>query len=213
MVLYFAYGSNLWLDQMSQRCPHSTFISTAYLPDYQWIISSRKYANIIPSCTPGQSSSILSSPSPPSNFAIDKGVFGFLYDLTTSDEKRLDKSEGVPWAYEKKMMDVVIVQTATLLYDESNVDINTIIHNDKDNCNHHQISDESEIVKALVYINPEDYLEGIPWDEYIHRMNCGFRDAVKKGIPVEYVNSLRRFIPEEEEEVMKEQADQMETET
>lgn len=33
-TLYFAYGSNFWLDQMNRRCPGSKFIGTAILHDW-----------------------------------------------------------------------------------------------------------------------------------------------------------------------------------
>ncbi|KAK6501484.1 hypothetical protein TWF481_009322 [Arthrobotrys musiformis] len=86
---YFAYGSNLWLDQMSRRCPSSVFTSVARLPNYRWIISERGYANIVRS--PGDE------------------VWGMLYDLPPADEASLDRYEGVPVAYVKEMMTVELV--------------------------------------------------------------------------------------------------------
>ncbi|KAL9584321.1 MAG: hypothetical protein Q9203_004702, partial [Teloschistes exilis] len=40
-TLYFAYGSNLWLHQMSLRCPSSVYVGVARLPNYRWIINAR----------------------------------------------------------------------------------------------------------------------------------------------------------------------------
>jgi hypothetical protein len=42
--LYFAYGSNLNMDQMRQRCPDSTGVSTAVLDGWQLV--ERTYADI-----------------------------------------------------------------------------------------------------------------------------------------------------------------------
>jgi len=33
-TIYFAYGSNLWLDQMERRCPESKFIGIGLLDDW-----------------------------------------------------------------------------------------------------------------------------------------------------------------------------------
>ncbi|RVD85565.1 uncharacterized protein DFL_003885 [Arthrobotrys flagrans] len=83
---YFAYGSNLWLDQMVRRCPTSPYTSIARLPNYRWLISERGYANIVRS--PGDE------------------VWGMLYDLTPPDEASLDRYEGVPKSYTKEMIPV-----------------------------------------------------------------------------------------------------------
>ena len=85
-ILYFGYGSNLWLHQMALRCPSSGYIGVARLPRYRWIINSRGYANIV------------SSPS-----AADE-VYGLVYALTPTDEAQLDINEGVPYCYTKEIM-------------------------------------------------------------------------------------------------------------
>uniref|UniRef100_A0A0D2Y0V7 gamma-glutamylcyclotransferase n=1 Tax=Fusarium oxysporum (strain Fo5176) TaxID=660025 RepID=A0A0D2Y0V7_FUSOF len=46
--LYFAYGSNLWLQQMASRCPESYYVGRAVLLDHRWQINSRGFANVIP---------------------------------------------------------------------------------------------------------------------------------------------------------------------
>jgi len=84
--LYFGYGSNLWLNQMANRCPGSTFVSVASLKDWKWIINVRGYANIIPS--PGDV------------------VYGMVYAITPPNEQHLDICEGVPYAYVKQMHEV-----------------------------------------------------------------------------------------------------------
>ena len=84
-TLYFAYGSNLWLHQMSIRCPSSTYLGLAKLSQWRWIINSRGYANIVHSPT--------------------DAVWGLVYTLSEEDEERLDVIEGVSsGSYEKQLL-------------------------------------------------------------------------------------------------------------
>ncbi|KAK6358213.1 hypothetical protein TWF730_007564 [Orbilia blumenaviensis] len=91
---YFAYGSNLWLDQMLRRCPTSPYTSVARLPNYRWLICERGYANIVRS--PGDE------------------VWGMLYNLTPPDEASLDGYEGVPQAYTKEMIPVELTNGTSM---------------------------------------------------------------------------------------------------
>jgi gamma-glutamylcyclotransferase (GGCT)/AIG2-like uncharacterized protein YtfP len=74
-TLYFAYGSNMNEQQFRERCPSSHFLCRAKLPDYRFIITSRGYANILKK--------------------EDSTVYGVLCAITESDEKELDRREGV----------------------------------------------------------------------------------------------------------------------
>jgi hypothetical protein len=85
--LYFAYGSNLHLAQMGQRCPASLFIGKATLPGYRWQINKRGVANVVES----------------------KGdyVEGLLFSINEKDELTLDRNEGVAKRlYEKTVLTV-----------------------------------------------------------------------------------------------------------
>ncbi|KIM39271.1 hypothetical protein M413DRAFT_447212 [Hebeloma cylindrosporum] len=73
-TVYFAYGSNLWLDQMGRRCPESKFIGIASLNDWKWIINIRGCATIIPSA--------------------GDIVYGFLFELSAQDVLNLNGFEG-----------------------------------------------------------------------------------------------------------------------
>jgi hypothetical protein len=56
---------------------------------------------------------------------------------------------------------------------------------------------ESE-VDALIYISDHFLKESPPKEEYIYRMNMAIADAVKEGVPEEYMEKyLRPFIPSE----------------
>ena len=75
MQLYFAYGSNLLRSQMAERCPDHQFHCLASLLDYRFLIGERGYATIEPS--------------------VGDSVHGVVYQLSSSDEKTLDRHEGV----------------------------------------------------------------------------------------------------------------------
>lgn len=158
--LYFGYGSNLWLSQMSYRCPNATFNGIARLKNYTWIINERGYANVV-------------SASPHDE------VWGMVYTLTPSDEERLDRNEGVPYAYTKEMLEADFwPNDAKDLF--SAIDVGTI----------------PEKTKMLVYIDRKRTEPDDPREEYIVRLNSGIDDALKVGILPEYVNRvMRKFIP------------------
>lgn len=73
--IYFAYGSNMHLAQMAQRCPNSPLLGAGVVRGYRWIITSRGYANIVPD---------------PREL-----VEGLLFLLSAKDEVRLDQFERV----------------------------------------------------------------------------------------------------------------------
>lgn len=84
---YFAYGSNLSLDQMGERCPLSVPVCAARLVGWRWLIGQRGYATI----------------------AAHAGAVthGALYALHPRDEARLDVREGVSLGcYGKFYLDV-----------------------------------------------------------------------------------------------------------
>ncbi len=179
-VLYFGYGSNLWKDQMSLRCPSSHHIGIGRLFGYRWMINDRGYANVVPSS--------------------DKGmhVYGLVYSLTPSDERALDRNEGVPYAYTKQMLSADFWASKE---DDGSVDV----------------TKGAEKKQMLVYIDRKRIEDYKPKEEYIHRINMGIKDGLKEGIPQEYFDQmLRRFIPvegsKESEELSRRQASQFEDE-
>ncbi|KAJ4399817.1 hypothetical protein N0V91_009181 [Didymella pomorum] len=89
-TIYFGYGSNLWLHQMSIRCPTSTYLGIARLPHYTWLINDRGYANVVQNTNDSKSYS--------------DEVYGLVFALLPEDEKRLDRNEGVPVAYTKELI-------------------------------------------------------------------------------------------------------------
>jgi gamma-glutamylcyclotransferase len=170
-TLYFGYGSNLWLYQMSTRCPTSTYLGVALLPNYQWMINERGYANVVPSSSSTTSSSQYST-----------GVYGLVFTLSSSDEAGLDKNEGVPLAYTKELLSCDFWSSNT----SHKVDTSKRPDGKKD---------------MLVYIDRKRVTPGEPRKEYVYRMNQGIADAVRLGVPERYVRDvMRKFITEEEGE-------------
>ncbi|KAK4039363.1 hypothetical protein C8A01DRAFT_47155 [Parachaetomium inaequale] len=166
---YFAFGSNLWQHQMSLRCPSSPFTGLARLPGYKWFINARGFANIAPATTSKEAEK-----------KEEEEVWGLVYDLSPTDEAQLDRNEGVPYAYEKRLVPVEFWPTTTTTDGEKEV----------------------QKVEMLIYIDFKRHTGGHqPRREYIHRMNMGIRDALREGVPRGYVERvLRGYIPAADDE-------------
>ena len=97
-------------------------------------------------------------------------VYGLVYELTASDKRSLDTYEGSGYKILHFPIDLVPKDDPT---------------------NRHSVN-------SLIYIDTKRNIEGEPREEYIHRMNMAIIDALKEGIPADYIDKyLRRFIPEE----------------
>ena len=77
---YIAYGSNLNLEQMKYRCPHSRPIGTAMLKDYE--LEFRGVATIVPK--KGSSVPVL------------------LWEISPQDEEAMNRYEGFPHLYQQE---------------------------------------------------------------------------------------------------------------
>ena len=85
---YFAFGSNMSLDQMLQRCPEAEPAGIARLPGYRLLFSgfSRAWGGAV--------ATVVKAPG--------SYVPGLLYRLTEADLARLDAFEGAPFVYERR---------------------------------------------------------------------------------------------------------------
>ncbi|KIJ55234.1 hypothetical protein M422DRAFT_151765 [Sphaerobolus stellatus SS14] len=100
-------------------------------------------------------------------------VYALVYELTPSDESSLDRYEGVPTDYIKKYLPVHFTST----------------------------TGKQEKVDMLVYVDVERVEIGQPYAEYIDRINWGIVDAIKHGVPREYIDKyLRPFIRADNED-------------
>lgn len=89
-LYYFAYGSNLLIEQMVKRCPESLPLTQGILRDYKLVYkanpSGRGVADVIES-------------------KGDK-VYGAIYEVTANDLKKLDRYEGRPTVYDRHIIKV-----------------------------------------------------------------------------------------------------------
>ena len=82
MIYYFAYGSNLHHLQMKRRCPNCKFLKKIILHNFSLTFRSRYGVADIEK-------------------KMGKKVYGALYVISKSDEKRLDIYEEYPILYKK----------------------------------------------------------------------------------------------------------------
>ena len=90
-ILYIAYGSNLNLSQMEQRCPTARVIGALEIKDYELVFRGSRYSAV---------GTI--EPCEGSNVPI------LLWGIQPEDEKSLDRYEGYPNFYEKENMEIVL---------------------------------------------------------------------------------------------------------
>ncbi|KAL7913377.1 hypothetical protein GGI35DRAFT_437270 [Trichoderma velutinum] len=199
-ILYFAYGSNLSTEQMRQRCPYSTAVGLGKVTGWRWIINTRGYANIVREGEDDEDYDMEGEDEEDDDDEKveqkEKGrmeddkeqeeqeesqVYGMLYLLPVEDEERLDRYEGVPWAYEKLHIEAFWV---------SNTDRIGLDEDDGE-----QVEEELTPVKVLVYVDRQRVTEGKPKEEYVERMERGIEDAVENwGLSEEYADRvMRRF--------------------
>ncbi|KAI1136003.1 hypothetical protein F5Y05DRAFT_392643 [Hypoxylon sp. FL0543] len=115
-----------------------------------------------------------------------EGVYGVLYRMDPDDEATLDSYEGVPWAYERRFVEVSLVSISAA----------KTTHEDETG-NSPQNTKKMETVPALVYVDFKRVLPSVPNREYVNRMNRGIREATERwGLPKPYVDVVMRpFIP------------------
>ncbi|KAI1424966.1 hypothetical protein F5Y12DRAFT_714831 [Xylaria sp. FL1777] len=181
--LYFAYGSNLSTTQMRHRCPRSTPISLAYVSNWTWIINERGYANIVAiGCAPADKTGLEAETSD-GGHVTGSSVYGLVYRLHPDDEAKLDRYEGVGFAYERWMILATEAKYPT-------GDAETRPHEG----NASPMLDGN--VELLTYIDTNHVTPSAPKEEYIDRMNVGIKEASEWGLPASYVDDvIRRYIP------------------
>lgn len=98
-MYYFAYGSNLHLEQMMARCEDAIPITQGIVRDYHLL-----YRNN----TRGAGAATIEP---------KKGcqVQGAIYEVSENDIKALDRYEGVPWLYYHEWVEVETRDRGTLL--------------------------------------------------------------------------------------------------
>ncbi|MDD3300341.1 MAG: gamma-glutamylcyclotransferase [Bacteroidales bacterium] len=90
-MLYIAYGSNLNLSQMKQRCPTARVIGASEIKDHEIVFRGSRYSAVA-TIEPWEGSS----------------VPVLLWGIQPEDEISLDRYEGYPSFYEKKNMEIAL---------------------------------------------------------------------------------------------------------
>lgn len=89
--LYFAYGSNMNLNQMAFRCPDAEVIDTVRLEGYRLAFCANGGGNGVATIIPAEGSC----------------VDGVLWRISERDEQHLDHYEGFPFLYGKESVVVM----------------------------------------------------------------------------------------------------------
>ena len=88
--LYFAYGSNINLEQMEYRCPAAKAVGPVILENYELLFRGNTRGNGVATIAPREGSK----------------VHGLLWWITPACEQSLDFYEGYPRLYEKEQVTV-----------------------------------------------------------------------------------------------------------
>lgn len=188
------------------------------LKGFKWIIYQRGFANIVEVDSHKEGDDEKEEKGEEGDYRNE--VWGMMYSLEEEDEKLLDEREGVPVAYRKEWIEcefwtvpeAAAASASSSREEEEEEEVGknedgSTLDEEKKKRKPADITKRPGKEKMLVYINREMTDEGEIRKEYISRMNCGIKDAVKEGLPREYVEQvLRRWIPadgEEEEEEKK----------
>mgnify|MGYP005770730025 CR=1 FL=1 len=88
--LYFAYGSNINLEQMALRCPAAQIVGPVVLENYELLFRGNARGNGVATIAPKTGSQ----------------VYGLLWRITPACEQSLDFYEGYPRLYQKEPVTV-----------------------------------------------------------------------------------------------------------
>lgn len=97
MKYYLAYGSNLNLSQMKQRCPNAIKVGVSYILGYHLLFKGSKSGSYL-------------TIEKKDNSMVPVGV----YKVTDYDEAKLDRYEGYPSLYYKKEFNITYLDEANI---------------------------------------------------------------------------------------------------
>lgn len=213
--LYFAFGNNLQLEQMAKRCPESRYMGIGLLHGYRWQINQRGYANVIPSEHDEVAGlCFLLSARDEARLDVSEGVAVGAYEKELMDvELFLPKATLVG----RKVSEIIEHRLIPGSIDGGHRETLALANDDGgqvtlgpsgvtgQQANHRdakrlqvtsQVTNTSEIVRALVYISRRHTNEGDPWEEYMGRINLGIADPLILGISEMHVDTyIRRYVP------------------
>ncbi|PYH97587.1 hypothetical protein BO71DRAFT_121733 [Aspergillus ellipticus CBS 707.79] len=183
--LYFAYGSNMHLQQMAARYPGSTLFAKGILRNYRWQTNTRGGGNVVEGTQ-------------------DDFVEGVVFTVSPSDVQALRHYEGVAQRNFEEMEFEIEVERFldTALEGRKATDAAQILAQratepeslaDSEQ-NHKSTSTNSEgerrLHKALVYVSYKYQVPGDIRDEYAARMQLAMADARTLGVSEYYLEAL-----------------------
>ncbi|KAL4744128.1 hypothetical protein BDV11DRAFT_3085 [Aspergillus similis] len=175
--IYFSYGGNIYLKRMVKRCPSARYLGVAKLPGYRWQINERGYANVVEVPTETRKSPTT--------------VQGLCYLIGAEDELKLDRAEGVPTAYQKRVVRVELILAKSSLAGRDVSEIASLSGEElKAGCGRGEV----ELVEALAYVSKDYIKDGPPRGEYAATMRLGLRDALELGMSREYARAIERVV-------------------
>lgn len=195
-MLYFAYGSNMWMDQMLGRCPGSRFIGRGVLHGYRWQINERGYANIVKyseAKAGGKTKADGDKTATGDGAALHTPipcVHGLLYELDKEgdDEALLDLYEGVrSGAYSKVLLDMDLYPT--MGPDFTTIGDAMVLRYMRKKLDKHGTERLKKAEGVLVYLSENFVTPGTPQPEYVRRMLAGLSDAYGLYVPMDYFAS------------------------
>ena len=192
-MLYFAYGSNMWLSQMARRCPGITYVGRGVLYDFCWQINERGYANVVHVPSYDTSTTKKSNENgdgirgSDTNITPRPCVHGLVYDLGNgnNNENLLDCYEGVHiGAYSKAYLDVelfpalpqqqAVAETVSLIRKQEHVEV--------DGVGNGELKPD-----VLVYLSEKYVQPALAKESYVGRMAEAVKDALVLGVPCTFV--------------------------
>jgi gamma-glutamylcyclotransferase (GGCT)/AIG2-like uncharacterized protein YtfP len=206
---YFAYGSNMSLKQMAERCPSSLFMGKGRIDGYRWQINQRGVANVVE--------------------CWGDYVEGLVYQIDAKDKRQLDRSEGVALGfYNDEHLHTQFLplpncgiktfhvakeletddqpdlrkpehQPSAPGPKRSNVSESTFVDQNPSHqpASRHPRQESLEMVEALVYVSREYKDDGLIRSEYITRMEKAIIDGRKMGLSDQFLNHVDRTIHRE----------------
>lgn len=166
-VNYFAFASNIHIEQMAKRCPKSIFRGAAILPGYRWQINERGSANIVQS--PADT------------------VEGLVFSVTQEDVAQLDRYEGVAKGfYDRRSLPVQLAERVAGPWKTCFV-ARRLKKRQVPNRATRQVTVDAFVYISLVYV-----FDGGIRAEYVERMERAVGDALALGMSDQYVQQYVR---------------------